>query len=343
MPNIQDLTTPAELTFFAREVPEPVENSLASILPNREIDGITTAQVRGTVQRFKASFRAFNAEAPIGRRGGGLERVEFTLPALSEKLPLFETDIHLLAQGASDAQVARIREGIYNDVTGLVTSIRNRVEEARGQFLATGTVDIDENGFEGTADFGLDSSHKKTPSTLWGASGATPIDDEKAWIKTVRKDAQARPSRATTSESIVDILARNAQYRSFFWQRDEAESPTLSVEQVNQVRASNGLPPINVYDGEVPTNVGTGTKRVLAENLFILTTDGVGETQWGTTAEALELVGSNAVDFSAKDAPGLTVVQYRTQDPVTTWTKASSVVMPVAGDINGLLVATVTA
>ena len=54
MPNILELVSPAALTFAAREVPEPVENSLAKILPNREIDGIKTQAVRGTRKRFKA-------------------------------------------------------------------------------------------------------------------------------------------------------------------------------------------------------------------------------------------------------------------------------------------------
>lgn len=343
MPNILDLVTPATLTFAAREVPEPVENSLALILPNREIDGVTTQTVRGTRKRYTARYRSYNAEAPIGQRGGSMTVTEITLPALSEKLPVDEKTIHLLAQGASDPQVSAIRDQIFDDVDNLTSSVRNRVEKARGQFLSTGKVSISENGFVDEADFGLAADHKASASTLWGAAGATPIDDEKAWIKVVRKDALARPTRATTSEAVLDVLAKSEQYRVAFWQRDEAFAPTLSIEQVNAVRAANGLPPINVYDGEVPNAAGTGTDLVLAENLFILTTDTVGETQWGTTAESLELVGSNAVDFAAKDAPGLTVVQYRTPDPVTVWTKVSSVVMPVAGDINGLFVGTVLA
>ena len=343
MPNILELVTPAALTFAAREVPEPVENSLASVLPDREIDGITTRTVRGTRKRFKAQYRSYNAEAPIGSRGGSAVVQEITLPALSEKLPIDEKSIHLLAQGVSDVQIAGLREQIFDDVDNLTVSVRNRVEEARGQFLSTGKITLSENGVTDEADFGLPGTHRATAPTLWGAAGAQPLTNEKAWAKIVRKDSLVRPTRATTSEAVLDVLAKSEQYRVAFWQRDEAFSPTLSLEQVNQVRAANGLPPLNIYDGEVPNAAGTGSQRVLAENLFILTTDTVGETQWGTTAEALELVGSNAVDFAAKDAPGLTVVQYRTQDPVAVWTKVSSVVMPVAGDINGLFIGTVLA
>lgn len=344
MVNILDLKMAPELTFAVRDAPEPVENSLVSILPNREIDGDTTAVVRGTVQRFKAVFRAVDAEAPIGRRGGTLTRTEFTLPPISEKLPLLESDIKRLAQRSPDRATELVKERVYDDAFNMATSIRNRFEEARGQFLSTGTISINENGFEGVADFGLDASHKKTAATLWAAAGATPIDDEKAWIKIVRKDALVRPTTATTSEAVVDALAKSAQYRTA-WNPmiPEAQAPTLSLEQVNEVRRRNGLPTLNIYDGEVPNAAGTGTQRVLAENLFILTTDTVGETQWGTTSEGIALAGSNAVDFLTKDAPGLVVAQWAVPDPVATWTKVAAVGMPVAGDINGLLVGTVLA
>ena len=259
MPNILELVTPAALTFAAREVPEPVENSLASVLPDREIDGITTRTVRGTRKRFKAQYRSYNAEAPIGSRGGSAVVQEITIPALSEKLPIDEKSIHLLAQGVSDVQIAGLREQIFDDVDNLTVSVRNRVEEARGQFLSTGKITLSENGVTDEADFGLPGTHRATAPTLWGAAGAQPLTNEKAWAKIVRKDSLVRPTRATTSEAVLDVLAKSEQYRVAFWQRDEAFSPTLSLEQVNQVRAANGLPPLNIYDGEIPNTAGTST------------------------------------------------------------------------------------
>lgn len=340
MVNILELTDPAELTFLARTLPEPIENSLESILPNRTINGRKTQTVRGTRKTFKAQYRSYNAESPIGQRDGGLTLSEIILPALSEKLPLDEELIFRLHEASSDILVGRVRDQVFDDIANLVTSLRNRVEEARGQLLSTGKITIDENGFVAEADFGLAADHKVTPGALWSAVGATPLTNEIAWTRKVKNDAQAVVTKATTSERVYFELLKSVEYRTAFWQRDAAVTPTLNPEQLNQVRASFGLPPLNIYDGFVPNNTG-GVQRVIADDLFILTTDTVGETQWGTTAEALELAGSNAVDFTASDAPGITVNQWKTPDSVNVWTKASSVVMPVAGDIAGLLVADV--
>lgn len=339
MPNILELTTPAERTFIAREVPEPIENSLALLLPNREIDGRRTEIVTGTRKRFKAQYRAYNAEAPIGQRDGGIVTSELTLPALSEKLPLDEDLIHRLYEASSDALVDRVRSQVFADIENLVVSIRNRVEEARGQFLSTGKITINENGFVDEADFGLASDHKVAPSVLWSVPTATPLSDEVAWVQKVQDDAQVEVTHVTMSRRVYNALLKNEEYRYAFFGANGG-APMLNPQQLKSVRDTFDLPPINIYDGKVPDNAG-GVQRVIADDLVILTTANVGETQWGVTAEALELVSSNSVDFSAKDAPGITVVQWKLPDAVNVWTKASSVVMPVAGDINGLLVADV--
>lgn len=338
--NIYDLVSPVAATAFARQIPEPIENPLSSVLPNVTVQGVKSKTVRRTHRTTIAKYRSFDAEAPIGKRPDAIVTQELSLLPISEKLPVSESLLLALAEGASDAAVSRIVDAIYDDVERLTVSILNRAEKARGQFLSTGAITLNENGVIAEADFGLAGDHQVAPGVLWSNSAATPLSDEKAWARKVRSDAQRRPVAATTSERVQGFLLANAEYRNAFWQRG-ADSPTLNPEQLNQVRASNGLAPLNVYEGEVPTEDATGTERVISDDLFILTTDNVGESQWGITAEARELVGSNAVDFNQTQAPGITVVQYATPDPVTTWTKTSSIYLPVAGDINGLLVADV--
>lgn len=223
----------------------------------------------------------------------------------------------------------------------LTVSTRHRVEKARGEFLQTGKISLAENGVVDEADFGLPASHIVTAPILWSDPTAPLVEQEQVWVELVANDAKVRPTRATISRRILTFLTRNEQYRSYFWQFPGSQlGPILNLDHVNVVRAQFGLPALNVYEGFVPDDAGNEV-RVIAENRYILTTDNVGETQWGTTAEALELVGSNSVDFTSKRAPGITVFQYKVPDSVVTWTKASSVVLPVAGEINGLLVATV--
>ena len=336
--NILDLIDQAVATLAARQIPAPIDNPLTSILPNVNVQGVKSKTVRRTHRSTTAKYRSFDAEAPIGRRPDAIVVSEISLLPISEKLPVNESLLLQLAEGASEAAIERIIDAIYDDIERLTVSVQNRAEEARGQLLSTGKITLNENKVVDEADFLLPADHKVTPGTLWSAPGATPLSDEVAWSRKVRTDAQRRPVAATTSERVIGVLVANAEYRNAYWQRG-TDSPTLNPEQLNQVRASYGLAPLNVYEGEVPTD--TGTKRVIADDLFILTTDNVGESQWGVTAEARELVASNAVDFNQTQAPGLTVVQYKTPDPVTTWTKVASIFLPVAGDINGLLIADV--
>lgn len=336
--NILDLVSDVDLTVFSRQVPEPVENSLINILPNVDVDGITTQQAHHVRKTFTAEYRAFNAEAPIGRRGQSMTVSEIQLPPISEKLVLDEKLIHQLRQSPSKSLTDKVIKKAYDDAENLTISIRHRAEKARGEFLATGKVSINENGFVDEANFLLAADHKVAPAVLWSDPTATPIQDEIAWVRKVRKDAKVKPTKAPISERLLYTLLKNEEYRSLYWQRDAAFAGTLTPDQLNQVRAQYGLPPFNVYEGEVPDGNGDPV-RVIADDLYILTTDTVGESQWGTTAESLELVGSNAVDLSMEDAPGLTIVQYREPDPVGIWTKGAAVFLPVAADINGLLVA----
>lgn len=342
--NIQDLVSDVDLTVFSRQVPEPIENSLASVLPNREINGRKSKAARHARKSFTAKFRSYNAEAPIGQRGDSITVTEFSLPPVSEKLPVNEELIHQLNESPSATAVDRLVEATYDDVENLTTSVRNRVEKARGEFLTTGKISIDENGVVDEADFGLAASHKVTPLLLWSDPAADIIEDELKYVQIILDDADPHSSiTATVSKRLVRLLARNEAYRRFYWQpRGSDIGPTLSAAQVNDVRESNGLPSLNVYDGFVPDNAN-GKVRVIPDTKYILTTDTVGETQWGTTAESLALVGKNSVDFSAKQAPGLSVNQWSVPDPVVTWTKVAAVSLPIPGDINGLLVASVIA
>lgn len=340
MPNIIDLVSPVVATLAARQVPEPIVNPLTSVLPNVHVQGRKSKTVRRTHTSTTAKFRSYNAEAPIGSRPDAVNVKELSLPAMSEKLPIDEDMILTLSEGATDAAIARIVDAIYDDVERLTTSLLNRAELARGQFLSTGAVTIDENGFVDDADFLLAGTHKVTAGTLWSDQAAPAIDDELLWLRVVRTDARRPVVKAITSEAVRNFLLKNLQYRQAFWPA-VAAPPSLTPAQLDTVRQTYGLPPLEVYEGIVPTD--TGTTRVIPANLFILVTDNVGESQWGITAEARELVGSNSVDFTQEQAPGLTVVQFSTPDPVTTWTKVSAIYLPVAGDVNGLLVGTVTA
>jgi len=333
--NILGLVSPAELTAFAREVPETVQNPLSGVIPNDEVNDTVVRVGKAGRKASTAQYRSYDAEAPIGKREGYANITEIELPPLSEKLPLNER-LRLDLHRYKDAAAGQVVDSFFDDVISAVTSIRNRAEKARGELLSDGKVTINENSTIAEADFGLAASHK--PSANWSAVGADIIADETTWKRVVERDAQESVQFAVVSPEILDLMLKNDNYRAAAF--GAAGGGVLTPERLNEVRRAFGLPPVFVYDGQVPG--ATGMDRVIAANKYIQVTGGFGRSVWGLTAEGIELSGSNAVDFTAADAPGIVVNQWREPDPVTVWTKAASVFLPVADDINGLLSATIT-
>jgi len=336
-----DIVSPADLTVFARTLPDDLPDSLNRFLPDRVLSGIKSRSAKKSRRNVTAQYRAYNAATPLGIRPVTVSLTEVTLPPVGQKIALTEWDrlqLDAAQNGASalDAMVATI----YDDVENSVRAVRNRAELARGQFLNTGKFSlVAENGLTIEADFVLDATHKPAAAILWGAANAVPLSDEQAWVLVVKADSGKAPIAALCSSTVIGALLRNAEYRAAYWGGNAGQQPNLNRAQLNQVRSDNFLPPLVEYDHQL--EVAGANTRLIPTNKFILVTDSVGESQWGITAEGLDFATTNAVDFVLADAPGLVASAWKTPDPVTGWTKVNATFMPVAADIAGLLSATV--
>lgn len=337
-----DIVTPVDLTAFARMVPDDLPNNLNRFLPDRTIVGIKSRVARRSRTNTTARYRAWNAETPIGQRPDSVAVTEVKLPPLGQKLILTEWDqLQLDAANGSQSAVASMIATIYDDTENNVAAIRNRLELARGDLLTDGKFTLTaENGLTLEADYGMASSHKPTAGTLWDGSSPTPLSDEVTWSRLMQTDGGGRPVVAIGNAIITSLLLRNAEYRSAYWGGAAGSSPNLNLEQLNTVRAANGLAPYEEYDHQV--SVDGSTTRVIPTNKLILLGANVGETQFGATAEALELAQSNAVDFTTQDSPGIFAAAYKLADPVTGISKANATAMPVLADVNAIISATVT-
>jgi hypothetical protein len=63
-------------------------------------------------------------------------------------------------------------KAIYNDGQNLTSYVQNRLELAWGDILTDGKLTINENGFQGEADFGVPSSRRSPPAPLWSNTSA---------------------------------------------------------------------------------------------------------------------------------------------------------------------------
>lgn len=340
---IWDILPAVDATAFARVVPDDLPDTLSALLPDRQINGVKSRTARRTRTNVTAKYRAYNAETPIGRRPEALTVTEQALPPIGQKLPVTEWEtLWLEFAGGGGNAFAGMLQQMYDDIEQNVRAIRNRMTLARGDLLTDGKFTLaGENGLVLEADYGLNAALLPTASQYWNNADALILSDLQAWDRVVRTRSGRPPVAVRASSLIVGYMLKNDEVRASYWGGNANAQPNLNRAQLSQVLRDNGLPPIVEEDHQLEVD-GVVT-RVLPENRLIMVVDGVGETQWGVTAESLELVASNAVDFTRADAPGLFAAVYRTPDPVTGWTKVTGVGMPVLGEPDGLLSARVLA
>jgi hypothetical protein len=318
-----DYIEPAELTGFARAAAADLEVNrftLSRWLPNRLVDDLEYRFARGgDGLADAATFRAYDAESPIGSRPG-ISRVTGELPPISRKIRLSEYD--RLRQRKLDAAVG---DAIMSDAERMVQSVAARLELARGQALVTGKVTINENGVIAEADFGRAAGHTVTAAASWATTTTDIIGDLNTWRDTYVDSTGQEPGSIVTSRKVMGYMLRNEAFRQLV--ATMAGTPTLvNNNAVDSMLASHGLPPVITYDARVNVN-GASTRVIADDKVLLLPAVGSGEmgaTLYGTTAESLEpefgLAGSEA---------GIVAGAYSTKDPVAVWTKAAAIAMPI--------------
>ena len=105
---------------------------------------------------------------------------------------------------------------------------------------------------------------------------------------------------------------------------------------------ANDLPQLVEYNTQVYTYAGVSTRVIPVNKMIYLPANpaSLGNTFWGITAEALELVGMNNPQLTFSQAPGLVGTVTRSGDPVRTWTHVAAIGMPVLAAPERLLTAT---
>lgn len=327
-----DQVPAADLTVFAQNLAAAEPDVLETVIPNRQIDGFRTRATKVSRTTTAARFRAFDAETPIGKRPVAVTTSSLELAPLGQKLPLRESEI--LAKFLGGGDLKAVVQAVYDDTENNVGAIRNRIKQQRGEFLFSGVVSINENGFIQEADFGLPADHDLSVGDLDAAwdNGGDAIADELAWIEKVKEDTGGEsPAYLVTSARVARSFLTNDAYLA----ASGTTQSRLTTAQVNQIRADFGLPQVVICDDKV------GGVRTTPVDKVALVTRTAAEAQWGDTVEAFELFGSKAVDSVVTQAPKITASAWKSSDPVNLWSKANATALVVAGDINGLFVAQV--
>ncbi|KDQ65688.1 major capsid protein [Streptomyces sp. NTK 937] len=336
---ITEYATPAELTGYAREALRFREENALNLnrwLPNETINDLMFRFSRGGGGLVEAArFRAFDAESDIAYRPGG-SRVSGELPPISRKMPVSEYD--QIKMRNVDTQNADIRDAMESDSVKLVAQLAARIELARGEALFTGAVTLNENGVQASVDFGRSAAHSVTASVAWDdTENAKAIDNLRAWVAVYNRTNGHRPAATLMSLTVYNLLMRNKQVRDLAFAGSAVAPGLITEASVNAVLASFGIPPVEIYDAQVNVD-GVATRITPEDQLLFLPEQGdaAGKTLWGVPVEA------NDPRYGlAGDAAGIAVGGYKSEDPQTVWTRATTIALPVVAAPDLTLRATV--
>jgi hypothetical protein len=339
---IYDLVPPQDLLGYVRELQIEQERNkfvLAAYLPNDNIDEIEYRITQGNLRDVDvAKVRAWDTETSVGSRQG-LKRLIGELPPIGRKIRLGEEE-RLRKRKLETGSTAALEAAIYDDAAKMARAVLGRTEMLRGELLQLGTITINENGVStGTISFNRAGAHNVTAATKWDQAGATPIADLKSWVQTYINTNGIMPALSLTSTAVITQLMLSTEIRQLATSITGVPS-MVTLQAVQTVFAAFGLPPLVPYDVNVRVD-GTATRVTNSKMLTLLppADEPLGATFFGTTAEALDLAEVNQI--ASDQAPGLVATISREDDPVSTWTKAAAIVLPVFANPDLTLNATV--
>jgi len=323
-----EILTPAEITGFARasqEEYERTQGTLARWLPNTTVDDVVVRTLVGSNGAGElAQYRSFDAETPIGS-GGAAERKVFELLPLGLKERISEYD-QIRARGRDGA--ALVLGGAEKAAQRVVRAIVNRLEVARAQAIEDGQVVISENGVVQTVDFGRSNDAEVSAVDLWDESDATPLEDLNAWVSKYQDLNEGQsPGSIVTSKRVLAALQRSAEIRTLVATM-VGQPSIVSVDLVNNVLSSYGLPPIFLYDRKVK-----GARTTADNKLFLLPapvdpntgSNELGATFLGPTLESQE----PEYGIGVSEQPGIAVGVWKTRDPIAAWVHSNATAFPV--------------
>lgn len=326
---ILDIFNPKEMLAYVggREYPAMLGEELfpAVKLPDYDVSYI----VGNGRKPVAASVSAFDSEAQIATREA-VTRFEMTLAIIKRKIKLKEQELIRLANPRSDAELTYMKDLIYNDVDLMVSAVRARIEAMRMEILATGELNIDENGVDLSLDYGVPDAHRAM-SVDWTGADADPIADITGWVRTLRADCGGTFARAITTGEVMSAILTSSAVRTAVYGADDGRLVTRAM--LSELLSSLGLPVIEVYDEGYRTEnaggMGYTYHSYLPSGAFIILPSGaeLGRTVYAPTPEEIQLSGKDGVDSS--DFGNVTAIVYEeSADPVATYTKASAVALP---------------
>ena len=333
---------PDALTTFVRRVPFPSINLLSSIFPVQFKDTNTIDFAEIVQKNRTAKYRSFDGTIHVSERDAGSQS-RVPLAALSSSIGIGEYErlqIEFARTGGTYTEA--LSNAVYNDAENLTREVLNRVELAWGDVLTDGILSINENGFQGEADYGMPANHAVTPAgAMWtNTATSTPLTDLLAWSDIQSATDGSKPASFLSSLRIQRLMQKSKEVIDAVHGATQGRT-RVTMTELNDLLATERLPiPREPYDTQLSVdNVNT---RVIADDRIIFLPADVadlGFMAFGLSATALELLETGKAELTFQNAPGIVgVVVKGAAPPYRKQTYVDAVGQPVLADAKKLMV-----
>lgn len=283
--------------------------------------------MKGANVRVSALVHALDSEARIGDRPE-YEEIRAELLLIKEKINQGEELRKKIKDLGMDSSDNAIILAQYDDIANLISKVLVGFERRACELLSTGKVEINENGAVKTVTMGFNESTNKVAFTGW----ADPTHDIVGDIVALNKKAKGKIRRLILSPERMANIVNNNKLNSIA-AADVNQGYLTEDYAINFIKRIAKIEDIKVDDRTFKLSYKDNKEyRYFPQNTVVaLTSVGtVGKTLMTSTP----IEDGNTVDGKYGF---VAVSQWRTEDPVTSWTKAEGVGLPVIPDINNVL------
>lgn len=283
--------------------------------------------MKGADVRVSALVHALDSEARIGDRPE-YEEIRAELLLIKEKINQGEELRKKIKDLGMDSSDNAIVLAIYDDIANQISKVLVGFERRACELLSTGKVEINENGAVKTVTMGFNESTNKVAFTGW----ADPTHDIVGDIVALNKKAKGKIRRLILSPERMANILNNNKLNSIA-AADVNQGYLTEDYAINFIKRIAKIEDIKVDDRTFKLSYKDNTEyRYFPQNTVVaLTSVGtVGQTLMTSTP----IEDGNTVDGKYGF---VAVSQWKSEDPVTSWTKAEGVGLPVIPDINNVL------
>lgn len=279
---------------------------------------------KGVEVPVMALVHAFDSEARIGDRPT-YEEIKAELFLVKEKIDQGEELRKKIKDLGMSSDERTILNAIYDDINHLISKVLVSFEKRACELLSTGKLVVNENNAKFEVNYGFDTVNNKKDMTGW----SDPTHDIVADLVALRTASKNKIVRMIMSSKVMGYILANTKLNAI------AEKAGVYVTQDWAKTYINNIVGVEIIVDDRTYKLShkdTTEYRFFPENTLIsLTTKGeVGKTFMTSTPIEDGGTVDGTYGFVA-------VSQWRTEDPVTSWTKAEGVGLPVIAGINSTL------